>query len=38
LDLELDLLDHLQRVQDLHPTLIPANILVHESYGISSFC
>ena len=35
--LELDLLDCLQRVQDLKPTLIPLNIQVHESYGISRF-
>jgi hypothetical protein len=34
-DIELDLLDRIQRVQDLHPALIPANILVYESYGIS---
>jgi hypothetical protein len=34
-DIELELLDRLQRIQDLHPTLIPANVLVHDSYGIS---
>jgi hypothetical protein len=34
-DIKLDFLDHLQRVQDLHPTLIPVNILVHDSYGLS---
>jgi hypothetical protein len=34
-DIELDLLDRIQRVQDSQPALIPANILVHDSYGIS---
>ncbi|MFN9983055.1 MAG: hypothetical protein ACK53Y_24225, partial [bacterium] len=34
-DLELDLLDRIQHVQALQPTLIPASVCVHDSYGIS---
>jgi hypothetical protein len=34
-DMELHLLDKLQVVQQNHPTLIPAEIIVSEKYGIS---
>jgi hypothetical protein len=34
-DIELDLLDRLQRIQESQPSLIPASACVYDSYGIS---
>jgi len=34
-DNEMDILDRLQAVRSREPSLIPADILVHEAYGIS---
>jgi len=34
-ELELDILDRIQLVQEQHPALIPATLIVHDAYGIS---